>query len=253
MVLEDKNVPPAVFEHLQSQAVAHMLSIDESLESFEDALSAHGLGTAFRLPALLKRFVSIGCKLDAHDPWSIDTPFLQQVRQIAKVHIQRELKCEARIPIPASYNLVGVPDEGPTHQHLKGYENVFCLPQGHIAACIKENPNDQPTWLEGRCIISRGLITDPGHGVSFSKQSAVSHTDHAQFNPSLQLNLPWISSVHLRISSMWSSYLPLVGGIKLILFCNCSLCTGRCQSLASCLGGAHLDGYAAPPLSAGKD
>lgn len=61
----------------------------------------------------------------------IDNPFLRQLRQVAMADVLRDIKHNARIPIPDSYLLVGVADEGPAYQ-AAGHHNVFTLKQGHI-------------------------------------------------------------------------------------------------------------------------
>lgn len=46
--------------------------------------------------------------------------------------ILREIKHGARIPVPDSYLLVGVADEGPAYVGKPGYEKVHCLSEHEI-------------------------------------------------------------------------------------------------------------------------
>ncbi len=166
MVLEDKDVSLPVFQRLQETALADTHTIDDSLELFRNVLMTHTLGNGYRLSSLLTNIESLGfdIKPRARMP-GIDTPFLQQLRQVAKIDVLREVKHQARIPIPGSFKLVGVPDEGPTYRGLEGYEDIFCLPPYHIAACVHEY-GKEPVWLEGQCTISRSPICHAGDGKS---------------------------------------------------------------------------------------
>ena len=62
---------------------------------------------------------------------SIDTKFLRLIRDVVIDDVLREVKYGARIPIPDSYLLVGIADEGVAYQKA-GYENVFTLQEGQI-------------------------------------------------------------------------------------------------------------------------
>jgi RNA-dependent RNA polymerase len=132
MILEDLGVRMEAFIDLQEQAQAEALTIDDSNAQFRSVLDSHGLGRPYRLSHTLKRIEDLGLELNAHKRGpGFDTPFLRQVRQVAMNDVLRDIKHSARIPIPESYLLVGVADEGPAYEK-NGYTNVYTLPEGHI-------------------------------------------------------------------------------------------------------------------------
>ena len=163
MVLEDQHVSLPVFDKLQDAALLEARTIRDSLDNFTQLLQSHSLGYGFRLPTILEKLKAIGYELPPNPVKEGLNPFLEQLRQVASFDAQREIKHQARIPIPGSFKLVGVPDEGPTYEGKEGYENIFCLAEGRIAACV-QNHGEQPVWLEGACTISRSPIAHIGDG-----------------------------------------------------------------------------------------
>jgi RNA-dependent RNA polymerase len=140
MILEDLGVRMETFIELQEQATAEALTIDDSATQFRNVLESHGLGKPFRLSHTLKRIEELGLQLNGHNRGpGFDTPFLRQVRRIAMNDVLRDIKHSARIPIPESYLLVGVADEGPAYE-AAGYTNVYKLPQGHIFGAFGGSP-----------------------------------------------------------------------------------------------------------------
>lgn len=134
MLLEDVGVRRTEFQKLQDAAVADAKTIDESIMHMRNVLSAHGLGTPYGVKSILDRLRE-RYKLDLHatnTKLGIDNPFLRQLRQVAMIDVLRDIKHSARIPIPDSYLLVGVADEGPSYKDEPGYEDVFCLSAGQI-------------------------------------------------------------------------------------------------------------------------
>ena len=133
MFLEDLGVKRESFERLQDEAVADARTIHNSIESFCGILDLHGLGRQYRLSYTLKRLKERH-GLDLHplnDVPGVDTRFLQQIREVAMVTVLRDIKHGARIPVPESYLLVGVADEGPAYE-TNGYNDVFTLAEGQI-------------------------------------------------------------------------------------------------------------------------
>jgi RNA-dependent RNA polymerase len=61
----------------------------------------------------------------------MDNPFFSQLRQVAKNDVLRDIKHSARIPVPDSYLLVGVADEGPAYE-AAGDTNIFKLQESQI-------------------------------------------------------------------------------------------------------------------------
>lgn len=132
MVLEDRGAPKEVFMKLQADAVADTRMAHDSAALYAQLLESHRLCYNYRLAAILRRLNVLGLELKPkHLQQPLDTPFLARLRACAINHVLREVKHEARIPIPNSYLLVGVADEGSAYVK-KGLKNVYCLPQGKI-------------------------------------------------------------------------------------------------------------------------
>lgn len=139
MVLEDRGVPKEVFINLQKQAVANARMAHDTAALFAKLLESRQLCYNYRLAEILTRLNALGLELKAnHMLHELDTPFLARLRACAINHVLREVKHEARIPIPNSYMLVGVADEGPAYEK-EGLKNVFCLPQGKIFGTCQSN------------------------------------------------------------------------------------------------------------------
>jgi len=169
---------------LQQHVVAEARTAHDSVNIFAGLLESHGLSQPFRLASTLRRLNSLGLELNPKLlQRNIDTPFLTQVRACAINHVLRAVKHDARIPIPNSYMLMGVTDEGPAYER-RGYENVFKLPPGKIygmslisannslcslsspSACVQKPGDNWPIWLKGPCIVSRSPVIHPGDGMS---------------------------------------------------------------------------------------
>jgi RNA-dependent RNA polymerase len=136
MVLEDRGVPAENFLELQEYAVADAWRIDDSIEEFRTILKGHGLGNGYRLAHTMQRLNELGLDLKHQDTSKVvDNPFLARVRKFAKNHVLRDIKHGARIPVPNSWLLVGVADEGPAYQR-DGLENVYCLLPGKIYGAL---------------------------------------------------------------------------------------------------------------------
>jgi RNA-dependent RNA polymerase len=146
MVLEDLGVRQEAFVDLQEIAVAEARTIDDSAERFCSVLDAHGLGRPYRLSHLVKQIEALGLPLKPknHSP-GFDTPFFQHVRQVAMTDVLRDIKHSARIPVPDSYLLVGVADEGPAYEET-GHTNVYKLPEGHIFGMLVQ------FWIKKLCL-----------------------------------------------------------------------------------------------------
>jgi RNA-dependent RNA polymerase len=59
--------------------------------------------------------------------------------------VLRDIKHSARIPIPESYLLVGVADEGPAYKKA-GLTNVYILPEGNIFGVFRRNCHGFCHW-----------------------------------------------------------------------------------------------------------
>lgn len=134
MILEELGVKADSFMKLQESAVADVKTISESSPCFRKLLDAHELGEGFNLSSVLTQIECIGLDLNPRDQQpGFDTIFLQQVREVATSTIMRDIKHSARIPIPGSYLLVGVADEGPAYSanEVDSFE-IYTLPERHI-------------------------------------------------------------------------------------------------------------------------
>jgi RNA-dependent RNA polymerase len=181
MILEDRGVTKESFMALQEIAVANARTIDDSLVQFRQVLKAHSLGGGFRLDFILDQLMKLGLDLKLRNSEQrLDNAFLGRLRHFAMTHVLRDIKHGARIPIPKSWLLVGVADEGPAYASA-GYKNVYELPKGKIygkitlstlrckpqpnyfcLVCVQEPDDEKPTWLRGSCTISRSPVVHPG-------------------------------------------------------------------------------------------
>jgi RNA-dependent RNA polymerase len=133
MVLEDLGVKRESFEKLQDEAIADARTIHDSVEGFRRILINHSMGRQYRLSYTLKRLKE-NHGLDLYPQNGVpgmDTQFFQQLREVAMGSVLRDIKHSARIPVPESYLLVGVADEGPAYEK-NGYKDVFTLKEGQI-------------------------------------------------------------------------------------------------------------------------
>ncbi|KAI6111898.1 RNA dependent RNA polymerase-domain-containing protein [Pisolithus croceorrhizus] len=161
-VLEDRGIPIQAFLELQEKAASNARSADKSLSMFADLLKDHNLCEDFGVPFILRRLNSLGFEFDPGNPRrQLDTPFLSSLRSSAINYVLRGLKYRARIPIPGSYMLPGVADEGPAYVNM-GYKDVYCLPEGMIFACIQHSRDEKPTWIKGPCVVYRSPVIHPG-------------------------------------------------------------------------------------------
>ena len=182
MLLEDLGVRPEALQELQDTAVEKAKLIDQSISHFKDLVVSHNLAASFRLRYILERLHGrYNMDLTSNGGTiAMDNPFWRQLRQVAMTDILRDIKHHARIPVPDSYLLVGVADEGPAYI-ARGYKNVFTLKEGQIfgmkifdktmyylnqlpKACIHERNGDKPIWIEGTVSISRSPVAHPGDG-----------------------------------------------------------------------------------------
>jgi len=143
MLLEGLSVPFKTFEHYQELAVDATRRAARSLRNAATLMENHGLGTAFKLPSILKNLE----KLDINS--LPDNNFYVKMLEFAINHVLRDLKYQARIPIQGAWTLVGVAD---THRYLQ---------PNQIFACIKPIDGGK-RYLRGRVLISRSPVIHPG-------------------------------------------------------------------------------------------
>jgi RNA-dependent RNA polymerase len=135
MALEDRGVNKETFITLQERAKASINLSSESLEHFSQLLTKHNLGGNFHLAFILEQMGKLGLAFkDGIDKKAIDGPFFERLLRFSMYHSLREIKFKARIPVPYSYQLVGVADEGQAYIE-EGHANeddVYTLPPGRI-------------------------------------------------------------------------------------------------------------------------
>ncbi|KAF5373803.1 hypothetical protein D9758_000837 [Tetrapyrgos nigripes] len=208
-VLEDRKVRKEAFLSLQREAVAQVFTVDDDISTCATVLRSLSYGRQYYLAWILEQLRKLGCDFQQRPGiTSVDDTFFQELRAVARMATLRDMKHSARIPIPNSYLLVGVADEGPVYQNA-GCKNVYILQEGHIYACVQKSPDDEPEWLEGSCTISRSPVAHPGD----------------------------VQRVH-AIGKPPQNMMCLFGHLKNVVV----LPTVGKRSLASCLGGGDLDG-----------
>jgi hypothetical protein len=143
MLLEGLQVPFRVFKKFQDDAVAATRRAGSSLKDAAALFESHGLGSSFRIPAILF----------ALEKWGVnslpDDEFYKKMLEFGINHVLRDLKNHARIPVPGAWTLVGVAD---VHR---------CLLPHQIFACIKPI-NGGRRYLKGRVVVSRSPTIHPG-------------------------------------------------------------------------------------------
>jgi RNA-dependent RNA polymerase len=136
MALEDRGVDKKIFIDLQEEAKASIYLSSDSLENFSRLLRKHGLGGKFYLAFILEQLDKLG--LDFRDSnekkkKAIGGAFVERLLRFSMNHSLREVKFKARIPVPKSYQLVGVADEGQAYiNEGVNKEDVFTLGPGRI-------------------------------------------------------------------------------------------------------------------------
>ncbi|KAK7034082.1 hypothetical protein VNI00_012513 [Paramarasmius palmivorus] len=217
-ILEDRQVKKQAFTDLLDLAVAEVSKF----------MRDHSLGTSYNVPWMLKQLHQYGAYIGTEAPSkssiNIDNPFLKQLRQVGRMDVLREIKHSARIPIPDSFLLVGVADEGPAYEKM-GYENVFSLPEGHIFGSL-------PVWGP--------FGTDRRAGVRFR---AVLSSIQEMYKPVHAIGKPPADKLCLFAHMKNVVVLPSVGQLDPAItysFTANNLAGDR--SLASKLGGGDLDG-----------
>jgi RNA-dependent RNA polymerase len=143
MLLEGLGARYDILQGYQDKAVADAQDATRSLQQASELLEAHGIGSSFRLSSTMLNLSKLGIDTIRGDP------FYDRLLSVAVYHVLRDLKNNARIPIPNAWTLVGVAD---THGFLEEKE---------IFACIKK-PDGSITYLEGHVLVSRSPCIHPG-------------------------------------------------------------------------------------------
>ncbi|KAI0253555.1 RdRP-domain-containing protein [Lactifluus subvellereus] len=165
MVLDNRGVKIQAFLDLQEMEKISIHFSSDSLEVFSKQLIKYSLGGKFHLAFILEQLSKLGLDFkDNVDKKAIRSAFFERLVRYAMNHSLREVKYKARIPVPNSYQLVGVADEGRAYINEGAKEDdVFTLKEGFIYVCVQESAHDSPIYLKGTCLISRGPVIHPGN------------------------------------------------------------------------------------------
>src|SRR5712671_1906301 len=113
MALEGSGVKEDTSIVLQEKAMANIYPSEHSFTQFSAQLKKHRLGSKFHLASVLEQLYKLGLDFeDKEDKKAIKSEFLERLLRFSMNHALREVKFKARIPVPESYQLVGVADEG---------------------------------------------------------------------------------------------------------------------------------------------
>jgi RNA-dependent RNA polymerase len=135
MALEDLGVKKHAFIDLQEEAKARIYLASGSLEIFVGLLKSQSLGGQFHLRFILEQLMKLGLDFRDHlGKDAIGSAFLGRLVRDSMNHSLREMKFKARIPVPRSYQLVGVADEGCAYTINEGAQpdEVFTLGEKQI-------------------------------------------------------------------------------------------------------------------------
>ncbi|KAL8279159.1 hypothetical protein RQP46_008415 [Phenoliferia psychrophenolica] len=143
-LLEGLGVAPSTFQDLQQKTLDEIKRSKTSFSIGATYVEEMGLAQASRLAQTLRL---LAVRLPRA---SSCEPFLEECLNLVASYAHRELKYRGRIPLPGSWNLIGVAD--PTGEYLQ---------PGEVYACIHE-PGKDPVYLEGPIAISRSPTMHPG-------------------------------------------------------------------------------------------
>lgn len=113
MLLENNGVKPRVFLRYQRAAVREAEECLMSSDGLCRIMERYGLGSSYAASSLFRIF-------NDHKIFDLDNlsvlrfavpGFIHRLAQLVRVHVLRELKHHARIPIPNAWTIVGVADE----------------------------------------------------------------------------------------------------------------------------------------------
>ncbi|GAA5856048.1 hypothetical protein JCM8547_002955 [Rhodosporidiobolus lusitaniae] len=154
--LDDLGISTTALLKYQSRAVEELSS--EALDTVYGTLNVlkrYQPGRATRFSSLLGSILNMNEKLDI----KLEEPFLRTSSKALRTRALRDIKNGARIPLPASWKLMGVPDEG---EFLLLSCGLLYLDESQIYACIRLPDHEQPIYLTGRIVITRSPVNDPG-------------------------------------------------------------------------------------------
>ncbi|KAI9446032.1 RdRP-domain-containing protein [Lactarius indigo] len=146
------------------EAKARIYLARDSLKVFASLLRSQTLGVKYHLPFILEQLIKLGLDFrDYLDKEAICSAFLGRLVRDSMNHSLRQMKFKAQIPVPHSYQLVGVADEGRAYINEGAQpDKVFTLGEKQIYVCVQESMDKEPEYLKGTCLISRSPVIHPG-------------------------------------------------------------------------------------------
>jgi RNA-dependent RNA polymerase len=134
MALEDRGVERETFLELQNKAKANIYLSSDSMDKFGQLLRDHGLGRKYHLGFILEQLLKLQLDFKGSvNKKAIKSAFFERLLRYSMHHALREIKFKARIPVPKSYQLVGVADEGRAYiNEGLNEDEVFTLKPGTI-------------------------------------------------------------------------------------------------------------------------
>ena len=151
MALEDRGVKEEAFMDLLEHAKTKIYLSGDSLENLAKQLKDQNMGGQYRLPFILGQLNHLGLDFrNGTNRTAIGRPFFESLLRHSMHHSLREMKFKARIPVPKSYQLVGVADEGRAYinEGLKE-KDVFTLKEGTIYGAFLLGPVGTSAYLYG--------------------------------------------------------------------------------------------------------
>ena len=128
------------FIYLLKNEIEEVYNSHKSTNNLVKILRKHSFGTSFRFTTLLSRLSNkYGLDIDTKNPMRcIRTDFINNIISCYTNFIFRGFKYRCRIPVPNSWTLVGIADEGPAYISQKRYKacDVFTLRKGQIYGMI---------------------------------------------------------------------------------------------------------------------
>ena len=139
-ILEGLGVSKENFIYLLKNEIEEVYNSHKSTNNLVKILRKHSFGTSFRFTTLLSRLSNkYGLDIDTENPMRcIRTDFINNIISCYTNFIFRGFKYRCRIPVPNSWTLVGIADEGPAYISQKRYKacDVFTLRKGQIYGMI---------------------------------------------------------------------------------------------------------------------
>jgi RNA-dependent RNA polymerase len=134
MTLEDLGVKKDTFVDLQDSIKACVCSATNSLDDLTGLFKSYNIGGTFQLPLILEWLTKLGLGIkEVFHGRALENPFLAHLIHGSVYHMLYELKYKVQIPVPGSYRLAGVVDEGQAYIN-EGIDpdRVFTLKEGFI-------------------------------------------------------------------------------------------------------------------------